>query len=161
MVQGNGSSAPGEPPSALRMLLEAWARELSPTHQSTGVSLGLDRFGEDTVKSAAHLRRLIVVAAYAMAFLAVLLVASAVLATAVEWLRLSGVLPSHGRQLTVPHLLPPGFLVTIASGGGLWWRSVRKRHRSPPGTEGPQAQQPAVLRPTEGHCPGCRGHDED
>lgn len=160
MVQGNGSSDPGEPLSPARMLQESWARAFSPTYQSTGLSEDLGQFGQDTVKLAAHLRRLVIVAAYIAVGLASVLVGTAVVATAFELLRLSGVIPSHGSQMTVPHLLPPGFLATV-SGGGLLWRSARKRHRRPPGTGDVQSQQPPALRPTEAHCPGCRGHDDD
>jgi hypothetical protein len=160
MAQGNGSSDPGEPLSPARMLQESWARAFSPTYQSTGLSQDLGRFGQDTVKSAAHLRRLLIVAAYIAVGLASVLVGAAVVATASELLRFSGVIPSHGNQMTVPHLLPPGFLATV-SGGGLLWRSARKRHRRPPGTEGVQSQQPPALRPVEAHCPGCRGHHDD
>lgn len=94
MVQGNGSSDPGEPLSPARMLQESWARAFSPTYQSTGLSQDLGRFGQDTVKSAAHLRRLLVVAAYIAVGLASVLVGAAVVATAFELLRLSGVIPS-------------------------------------------------------------------
>jgi hypothetical protein len=161
MAQGNGSPAPSGPPSPLRMLLGAWARVLSPTYQSTDLSQELERFGEGTVKSVAHLRRVLTVTVDAMALLAVLLVAVAVVATGAELLRLSGLLPSHGSQLTVPRLIPPGFLVTIASGSGLWLRSRRKRLRSTPRTVVSESEYPPADTGAQAHCRGCRCHDND
>lgn len=154
MENGNGASAPNGPPHDPPTLGEAWARELSPARQSAALASALDRF-------ATRLPKLAYAALVALLIFVVILVGAAVLATSVEILRWAGLLPSHGNQLTMPHLIPPIGLASAAGSGGLWLRSRRKQHRSSRRTTGSDSAQPAARTRVRDHQPCCRAHGND
>jgi hypothetical protein len=154
MEQGNGRSATGAPTHVPLTFRKAWSRELSPVKQSVALTKELDQF-------AIRLTRLAWAALVAGVILAGILVSAAVVATAVEILRWSDVLPSHGNQFTLPHLLPAGFLITPTSGGGLWLRSWRKRNSSPPEAGSADSTQHPTVPPPQDYGPSCPSQGDD
>jgi hypothetical protein len=138
MADGSGGSARGDPPQNPDDFRRSWARFLSPQQRSPELTKSFNDFGVRLVEAATSLIWPLRIAVIAGLIIAVGLMTVVATAVAVDLLVLCGLIPSdHLAHVTMTvRILSPASLITLLSGGAVWWigkrrkgRRHRRRHR--------------------------------